>query len=302
MKPRKDSADKGAGSGCMARLVRFFYSLWKTLEKGHDLHKFNSHRVTSRCVGLAIVNCDDTQETVLRVTRNIKRSVIAPYLTCLFSIFVVQETNAYEKRSLQRLDAPIMEVLGGSILVETEIDRVTRATNRSESPAPFEKPIRDNGSRKTQNPTDYRDGDVDPRVQELGVLWCGFIIGSIIYGVMLTWFAFKIGFFGDFTPWGLLKSKFPFLANVKEHAPLSAGANVDHGVEVETTGEHENRAADRGCCVSSCSHSSVPAGGRVMSHRSGVPSSSRSSAAEMPDWPVLPSMMELNRKSSDHDQ
>lgn len=44
-----------------------------------------------------------------------------------------------------------------------------------------------------------------------------------------------------------------FLPNVKEHAPLSAGAGVDHGVGVETTGEHENRAADRGCCVSSCS-------------------------------------------------
>jgi hypothetical protein len=43
------------------------------------------------------------------------------------------------------------------------------------------------------------------------------------------------------------------LPNVKEHAPLSAGASVDHGVEVETTGEHEKRAADRGCCVSTCS-------------------------------------------------
>lgn len=42
--------------------------------------------------------------------------------------------------------------------------------------------------------------------------------------------------------------------NVKEHAPLSAGANVDHGVDVEITGKHVNRAADRGCCVSSCSH------------------------------------------------
>jgi hypothetical protein len=41
--------------------------------------------------------------------------------------------------------------------------------------------------------------------------------------------------------------------NVKEHAPLSARASVDHGVEVETTGEHVNRAADRGCCVSACS-------------------------------------------------
>ena len=41
--------------------------------------------------------------------------------------------------------------------------------------------------------------------------------------------------------------------NVKEHAPLSARASVDHGVNVETTGEHVNRAADRGCCVSSCS-------------------------------------------------
>jgi len=40
--------------------------------------------------------------------------------------------------------------------------------------------------------------------------------------------------------------------NVKEHAPLSARASVDHGVGIETTGEHENSAADRGCCVSTC--------------------------------------------------
>ena len=46
------------------------------------------------------------------------------------------------------------------------------------------------------------------------------------------------------------------LENVKEHAPLSAAASVDHGVEAETTGEHENRAADRGCSVSTCSPSS----------------------------------------------
>jgi len=42
-------------------------------------------------------------------------------------------------------------------------------------------------------------------------------------------------------------------ASVKEHATLSARARVDHGVEVENTGEHVNRAADRGCCVSTCS-------------------------------------------------
>ena len=36
-------------------------------------------------------------------------------------------------------------------------------------------------------------------------------------------------------------------ANVKEHAPLSARARVDHGVEVQITEDHENRAADRGC-------------------------------------------------------
>jgi len=42
------------------------------------------------------------------------------------------------------------------------------------------------------------------------------------------------------------------LSNVKEHATLSAGASVDHGVEVETTEDHVNRAADRGCRVSSC--------------------------------------------------
>ena len=37
------------------------------------------------------------------------------------------------------------------------------------------------------------------------------------------------------------------LENVKEHATLSAGASVDHGVEVECRKGHENRAADRGC-------------------------------------------------------
>jgi hypothetical protein len=47
------------------------------------------------------------------------------------------------------------------------------------------------------------------------------------------------------------------LPNVKEHATLSARASVDHGVEVEITEEHVNRAADRGCCVSSCSASPI---------------------------------------------
>ena len=40
------------------------------------------------------------------------------------------------------------------------------------------------------------------------------------------------------------------MQNVKEHATLSAGANVEHGVEVELKEKHVNRAADRGCCVS----------------------------------------------------
>ena len=44
---------------------------------------------------------------------------------------------------------------------------------------------------------------------------------------------------------------------VQEHATLSAGASVDHGVDVETTKDHLNRAADRGCCVSTCSISSL---------------------------------------------
>lgn len=41
-------------------------------------------------------------------------------------------------------------------------------------------------------------------------------------------------------------------ANAIEHAPLSSRAIADHGVGVKSTGDHENRAADRGCCVSSC--------------------------------------------------
>ena len=47
------------------------------------------------------------------------------------------------------------------------------------------------------------------------------------------------------------------LANVKEHATLSAGARVNHRVEVETREEHVNSAADRGCCVSTCSASAT---------------------------------------------
>ena len=46
---------------------------------------------------------------------------------------------------------------------------------------------------------------------------------------------------------GVLVGHINSLPNVKEHAPLSAGASVDHGVEVETTRDHVNRAADRGC-------------------------------------------------------
>jgi hypothetical protein len=45
--------------------------------------------------------------------------------------------------------------------------------------------------------------------------------------------------------------------NAKEHATLSAGAHVDHGVEVGTREKHVNRAADRGCCVSTCCASSI---------------------------------------------
>jgi hypothetical protein len=44
-----------------------------------------------------------------------------------------------------------------------------------------------------------------------------------------------------------VKKRAFYLQNVKEHATLSARARVDHGVEVENKGEHENRAADRGC-------------------------------------------------------
>ena len=38
-----------------------------------------------------------------------------------------------------------------------------------------------------------------------------------------------------------------FQANVKEHATLSARTLADHGVRGVVTGDHENRAADRGC-------------------------------------------------------
>jgi hypothetical protein len=41
--------------------------------------------------------------------------------------------------------------------------------------------------------------------------------------------------------------------NVKEHATPLAGASVEMGVEVHTTGDVADRAASGGCCVSSCS-------------------------------------------------
>ena len=51
-----------------------------------------------------------------------------------------------------------------------------------------------------------------------------------------------------------------FLHNVKEHATLSAGAHFDHGVEVETTDDHANRAAD-GVAVSRLLRSSISGNG-----------------------------------------
>ena len=56
-------------------------------------------------------------------------------------------------------------------------------------------------------------------------------------------------------------------ANVKEHATLSAGASVDHGVEVKTREDHVNRAADRGCCVSTCCASLIHAAESTMYRR-----------------------------------
>ena len=38
-----------------------------------------------------------------------------------------------------------------------------------------------------------------------------------------------------------------FLATSKSTQPLSAGASVAHGVDVEAAEKHVNRAADRGC-------------------------------------------------------
>ena len=52
--------------------------------------------------------------------------------------------------------------------------------------------------------------------------------------------------FGELIGWRL-PDRDVSLSNVKEHATLSARASVDHGVDVETTDEHVNRAADRGC-------------------------------------------------------
>ena len=48
------------------------------------------------------------------------------------------------------------------------------------------------------------------------------------------------------------------LANVKEHATPLAGAGVETGLEVHTTGDVAGSAASGGCCVSSCSASSIP--------------------------------------------
>ena len=42
-------------------------------------------------------------------------------------------------------------------------------------------------------------------------------------------------------------------ANVKEHATPLAGAGVETGVEVHTTGDVADKAASGGCCGSSCS-------------------------------------------------
>ena len=42
---------------------------------------------------------------------------------------------------------------------------------------------------------------------------------------------------------------FILLANVKEHAPLSARVSVDHGVEVVITGNHVTRTAPSGWMV-----------------------------------------------------
>lgn len=54
-----------------------------------------------------------------------------------------------------------------------------------------------------------------------------------------------------------------FLANVKEHAPPLAGAHVETGVEVHTSGDVDDKAASGGCCVSSCCASSFVLRGHV---------------------------------------
>ena len=84
-------------------------------------------------------------------------------------------------------------------------------------------------------PRQSHSENAPPRLELIGIQWRKYAPGFLLR--FLTWCLGLVG----------------IRSNVKEHAPLSAGARVDHGVDVETTEDHVNRAADRGCCVSSCS-------------------------------------------------
>ena len=50
---------------------------------------------------------------------------------------------------------------------------------------------------------------------------------------------------------------FIFQQNVKEHATPLAGASVETGVDVHVAGDVADSAASGGCCVSTCSASSI---------------------------------------------
>lgn len=81
-----------------------------------------------------------------------------------------------------------------------------------------------------------------PAVPITAIIIC--VIGS---GMFLSWWLSR----------AMNRKLLKFLHNVKEHAPPLAGASVETGIEVHTPGDVYDKAASGGCCVSTCSTSSI---------------------------------------------
>ena len=242
MKPRKDSADRGAGSGCMARLVvplldceevRSCDQFWVVLEVVVDPISQNMRRQETLSA-----HSDSGPDKVHGLGEPLARNEqdnngVHRLLSHRFSLSLqvsAQQIALWWGQTLEDFELGVLRVPVSYVIPHEEHEIAQK-----------------HGSGQNENDL---HGSTEVRIT---------FVRRVPHDHKLWEKPEKAGRKEEAKPYlRRLLDKFTefrepvhfgisFLHNVKEHAPLSARASVDHGVGIECREGHVNRAADRGC-------------------------------------------------------